>query len=271
MNDVTKMNAIEKFFFNIAKGFAFCVFYMQTVFKLCLKFFTTEVKDKSKKVETEAKLEPACALQHQIVFIGDRDDRLFVSLYKGIIKRSLRLNLGSNINGNRVEEYKALHDITKEMANQQNVPFSLEGAIDYTCRELGQKFKIEQEPVPKSSAQSTPVAESISTDKSSTPTLKSVASSEGIVLSAERIVVEPEGKTPYETFQVMLKSKTGVSSFTGKDLEEKFAKRTFHVGDLVRIERQKSSNFNVQKNGQKSSFSKNEFHVHVIQSRQLVA
>lgn len=267
MNDVTKMHAFEKFFFNIAKGFAFCVFYMQTVYKQCLKFFATP-----KKVEKQVKPEPVCAVQHQIVFIGDRDDRLFVSLYKGSIKRSLRLNFGSDINGNRVEKFKALPELTMAMANQQNMPFSLEGAIDYTCQELGKKLKIVQEPVAKPSASSKPVDESISTDKSQlTPTLKSVSSAEGNVLSAERIVVEPEGKTPYETFQVMLKSKTGVSSFTGKDLEEKFAKRTFHVGDLVRIERKKSSNFNIQKNGQKSSFSKNEFDVHVIQSSQLVA
>ena len=94
-----------------------------------------------------------------------------------------------------------------------------------------------------------------------------VSEGAGVVVRAGRVKVE-RGNNSYETFEVSLRDQKGeFIEFSGVDLEKKFASEAFKVGDVVRIIRGKPEAISKEKDGKKSSFSKNLFSVVVVQSK----
>lgn len=202
------------------------------------------------------------AQKSHVVFIGERD-RLIVTAYDGYIKRTIKTELGRlNSMGNIVETVKILEPFTPNLADSNFLNFTVEDAVEYTCRELHRKAIVPTDAWTPVVNKSEVKPKTIEPEKSAE---KSVALGFGMVVSADRITVQPEGRSPYETFQVVVKDQAGVTSiYNGKDLEQKFAQGVFKVGQQIKIERKKSSNFKIEKGGKSASFSKNEFDIHVF-------
>lgn len=94
--------------------------------------------------------------------------------------------------------------------------------------------------------------------KERTPT-----SATGLVVSAGNRRVEPEGRAPYTVFSVLINdAQQGEVSFNGADLQERFSKGAFHVGDTVTISKRVEA-FSVEVQGEMKPRKKNVFDVQV--------
>jgi hypothetical protein len=215
---------------------------------------------------------PEVSKLSSIHFLGDYD-RVFLRLYpeSGVITRSVRtVILDAEGNFTSKETKFLLENFTTESAEIMEIEFSLASALDFTCKELSKEVRIpppvvKASPEPEPIVVSEPIAQGETLNKASTKQVASEGS--GVVVRAGKVKVE-RGTKSYETFEVSLRDQKGeFVEFSGVDLEEKFASEAFKVGDVVRIIRGKPEAISKEKDGKKSSFSKNLFSVVVIQSK----
>ena len=228
------------------------------------------------------------AIETKTVWIAD-DERLVLRLYldekTGVkfITRSLRSQFGKfGFGGRQVETAQELKQLTAACCAKVNAPFSIAGAIEITCAELSKLqrdyFDENRYVAAKDDKQANGQGTGAVQDKASPlpstqqePAFelpkKRVLSApfEGVVMSAQPVMVEPEDGKTYSIFQVHVKGLLTEQAFNGVELEEKFAAKAFKVGDRIRIER-KRTNLTVVKNGKTHRRSRNIYFVEVVKS-----
>jgi hypothetical protein len=87
------------------------------------------------------------------------------------------------------------------------------------------------------------------------------------VKSAALVRVTPEGKRPYQTFQVVISPVDGSEdvSFSGNDLGEKFEKKLFAKGDVISIRKSRVAYSETSGDGKTHEKSKNVFEIEQLQ------
>lgn len=216
-----------------------------------------------------------CADKFVTYFVGN-DKRIVLGLYasQGVITRSVRtLRSGGGYKGRDYEHRDSLEAYTKAVAEKMDLPWTIDQAVDVTCREIDGCIVIET-PMAVQDFQVPPVEVVIlpvTVESSSSQPVAQVAtladSSVGKVLRAGTVKVSPKGKKPYITFEVVLRdSEFSEKRFSGVDLEEKVASGLFKCGDVIQIARGPKVEMKKEIDGKESVSHRNTFDVVVIQS-----
>lgn len=210
--------------------------------------------------------------------LGDTSVLSVVLHDTGIFGRFLR----SNNDG--VIQRQDLSPVLADELSSLGLEVSGESALRYTLKQMEAgvidgvgKLSLKSGPVrsakePKVSAEQPP-----SQPQSPAPSLRTPSQHEdkgrapnkasGVVKFAGTNEVRPENRKPYKSFTILVECKDGEHSFSGIDLEEKFSKGFFKVGDTVSIEK-RSVNFTIDLNGETKTRRKNEFDIQVLRSPQ---
>lgn len=243
------------------------------------KFLTVEAPMASREiatVEIDVKNEFVPADRFNSFFIGDTK-RLIVSLHskERVIKRSVRTAGAVGFKGRDAETRRDLEDFTPELAKQLNVAWNFDEAVKLSCKEIDGQVTIKSQkpvqvatPVAAPSNSTVPQAAAVSQEpvKARSQVEFSNAGT-GKVIRAGEVKVKPNGKAPYTTFEVVLKSKTNQEfRFTGVDLEEKITNGVFKRGDVVSITRGPKISTEKEIDGKQFVTQKNTFLVDMVQS-----
>lgn len=228
--------------------------------------------------------ETAIALGHVQMHSGvirDATTRVIkLSLYGGKnprIERTLRLP-AEKLDFQRINwrfDRFALTPFTPELAQKECLTFNFEGAKRYSLADL-EDSAVAKHSVPKVKTfnelpsifvrtnQAT-LDNSGQTSTLGADALVSASQAEGIVTSANNVLVTPDGKPPYKSFAVVVKTTIGESSFQGTDLEDQFKKYKFSLHDRISIQKSASKFDFTKPNGKTEQRTKNIFVIKVLE------
>ncbi len=227
---------------------------------------------------------PDVALAHLQIHDGvvmSADTKVIqLSLYGGTkprIDRTLRVP-AEKLDFQRINwrfERCALPSFTPDIAEKLGLPFNFEGAKAFSLPDFkGDMFKKRMESKATAFAELPALLKQTDPRTSNTPDAHDVPATElgkvslgatGKVLTANTVLVRPEGKPPYQSFSVTVRTATGDVAFQGNDLAEKFKKYQFSINDLISIKKSSRKFEFTEPNGKTKSRTKNEFEIKVLE------
>ncbi len=159
-----------------------------------------------------------------------------------------------------------LADFTPGLAEAAKVPYTFDGAVALTRRDLkGSPAKAVADSV--ASLPKAMHAMSFDTDASDDkPSVRPTVAT-GVVTSAGMVKVTRTGGKPYSAFQIVVADGSKRAIFTGVDLLEKFNNGDFGLHDRIHIE-QIREQFEVEDGARKSKRQKNTYKIEVLERAQ---
>lgn len=158
-----------------------------------------------------------------------------------------------------------LPDFTKDYALKNQVAFCMTAAQQFTLEHLGAKEKV----VIQKSLPSKTLSE---TKEASLPKVADVAPKaphevfEGHVIRMGMVTRNQEGKSPFQTFEVVLRSDLGdEKQFFGVHLKELASKNEFKLRDYIKLEQFKTTESSTSQNGSTNQVKHNKYKVTVMQ------